>query len=35
MTWDGQGQPSSTDTTSQYELMLEGHCTLKSETSVS
>ncbi|CAK0787711.1 hypothetical protein CVIRNUC_010933 [Coccomyxa viridis] len=35
VTWDGQGQPSSTDTTSQYELTLEGHCTLKSETSVS
>ncbi|CAL5224479.1 g7172 [Coccomyxa viridis] len=30
VTWDGQGQPSKTDTTSQYELTLSGKCKLQS-----
>ena len=30
VTWDGQGEPSKTDTTSQYELILSGKCKLQS-----
>jgi hypothetical protein len=30
VTWDGEGQPSKTDVTSQYELTLSGECNLKS-----
>ena len=30
VTWDGEGQPSKTDVTSQYELTLSGECKLKS-----
>lgn len=32
VTWDGVGQPKPTDTTSCYELELDGECTLKSGT---
>ena len=35
VTWDGQGQPSKTDTTSQYELTLSGKCNLQSLSHVS
>lgn len=35
VTWDGKGQPSKTDTTSQYELTLDGDCELKSARHVS
>ena len=35
VTWDGQGQPSKTDTTSQYELTLSGKCKLQSRSHTS
>ena len=32
VTWDGVGKPKPTDTTSCYELELDGDCALKSGT---
>jgi len=35
VTWDGEGQPSQTDTTSQYKLTLSGDCKLQAASPVS